>query len=140
MAEPPSNRPSKLSPDVVCMDVQMPVLDGLEAIRELVARGSRAHILVLTTFNRDDYLFEALAAGASGFLLKTASPEQLIEAVQVLARGDALLAPDVTRRVIARASALRPPPPARLGKSPTNSLRMNATCSPTWPPDGPTSR
>ena len=98
-------------PDVVCMDVQMPGTDGLAATRALVTRGRRPAVLVLTTFDRDDYLFGALAAGASGFLLKTASPERLIEAVQVLARGDALIAPDVTRRVIARFAAQEPPPP-----------------------------
>jgi len=89
-----------LSPDVICMDVQMPELDGLAATRELIANGTTAGILVLTTFNRDDYLFDALEAGASGFVLKNSSPEDLVAAVQVIARGDALLSPDVTRRVI----------------------------------------
>jgi DNA-binding NarL/FixJ family response regulator len=98
-------RAAELEPDVICMDVQMPGMDGLEATRQLVARGSGAGILILTTFNREDYLFEALQAGASGFVLKNASPENLIEAVQVIARGDALLSPDVTRRVIERFSA-----------------------------------
>lgn len=91
----------ELRPDVVCLDVQMPGMDGLEAARLLTAEGTvGAGILILTTFDRDDYLFEALQAGASGFLLKNTSPEKLIEAVEVVARGDALLAPDVTRRVI----------------------------------------
>ncbi|GAB3127030.1 response regulator transcription factor [Glaciibacter psychrotolerans] len=105
-----------LNPDVICMDVQMPGVDGLTATREIVAdSGIRSAVLVLTTFNREDYLFEALAHGASGFLLKNATPEALIEAVQVLARGDALLAPDVTRRVIEKFSGVHgagPHPPA----------------------------
>jgi DNA-binding NarL/FixJ family response regulator len=90
--------------DVVLMDVQMPRLDGLAATREVVATTGCA-VLVLTTFDRDDYLFAALEAGASGFLLKNAVPEDLVAAVRVVARGEALLAPAVTRRVIERFAA-----------------------------------
>jgi len=92
-----------LQPDVICMDVQMPGMDGLTATRAIVADpASHAAVLVLTTFDREDYLFSALQHGASGFLLKNATPEALVEAVQVLARGDALLSPEITRRVIER--------------------------------------
>lgn len=97
---------SALRPDVICMDVQMPDMDGLEATRRIAADAeSGAAVVVVTTFDRDDYLFDALAAGASGFLLKNAGPEELISAVRVAAAGDALLAPEVTRRVIARFAA-----------------------------------
>ena len=91
---------AKLAPDVVLMDVEMPGMDGLEATRRIVAAGGGPSVLILTTFDRDDYLFAALEAGASGFLLKNSSPETLVEAVRVIARGDALLAPEITRRVI----------------------------------------
>lgn len=101
---------AQLDPDVICMDVQMPVMDGIAATRELVERGSGAAILILTTFDRDDFLFETLQAGASGFLLKTAEAEKLIEAVQILGRGEGLLSPQVTRRVIERFTAPRQEP------------------------------
>ncbi|GEK81577.1 response regulator [Agrococcus baldri] len=91
-----------LEPDVICMDVQMPVMDGLEATRAIAAGSDHPAVLMLTTFDREDFLFDALSAGASGFLLKTAEPEHLIDAVHALARGDALLSPEVTRRVIER--------------------------------------
>ena len=92
-------------PDVVCLDVQMPGVDGIEAARRIAALDDPPAVLVLTTFDNDDTLFQALDAGASGFLLKNASPEQLVDAVLTVAAGDALLAPDVTRRVISRATA-----------------------------------
>lgn len=99
-------RASELRPDVICMDVQMPGVNGLEATRRIVAEPEvHAAVVIVTTFDRDDYLFEALAAGASGFLLKNAGPEELVSAVRVAAAGDALLAPEVTRRVIERFAA-----------------------------------
>lgn len=90
-----------LAPDVICMDVEMPVMNGIEASREILATQD-IPILILTTFGHEQYLFEALAAGVSGFLLKTARAEQLIDAVRTLASGQALLGSDVTRQVIDR--------------------------------------
>ena len=89
-----------LRPDVVLMDIRMPELDGLEATRRLKASGERPRVLILTTFDLDEYVYEALRAGASGFLLKDTPPEQLVSAIHVIAQGEALLSPSITRRVI----------------------------------------
>jgi DNA-binding NarL/FixJ family response regulator len=110
-----------LKPDIVLMDVRMPVIDGLEATRELLAAPDgqyRPRVLMLTTFDLDDYVYEALRAGASGFLLKDAPAAELVHAVRVVAAGDALLAPSITRRLIAdftSRSRNHPPAQARLG-------------------------
>ncbi|NPD05492.1 response regulator transcription factor [Nocardioides sp. zg-1308] len=93
-------------PDVVLMDVQMPRMDGIEATRLLVAE-DLGRVVIVTTFDRDDYLFDALRAGASGFLLKNAGPEQLLDAVRAAGSGHALLAPEVTRRVISQMAGKR---------------------------------
>jgi DNA-binding NarL/FixJ family response regulator len=104
----------QLEPDVVLMDVRMPVMDGLQATRQLLGGASpmRPRVLMLTTFDLDEYVYEALRAGASGFLLKDATAAELVHAVRVVAAGDALLAPSVTRRLIADfACQARPHPP-----------------------------
>ena len=95
-------RARRLDPDVVLMDVRMPDLDGIGATRELTRAAPHARVLILTTFEQDDYVFGALRAGASGFLLKRARPEELIAAVHTIAAGDSLLSPSVARRVIER--------------------------------------
>jgi DNA-binding NarL/FixJ family response regulator len=100
----------RTDPDVVLMDIRMPELDGLSATRQLVAQGAKARVLVLTTFDLDEYVFEALRSGASGFLLKDAPVEELLSAVRVVSRGDAVLSPAVTRRVIEEFAASRPTP------------------------------
>jgi RNA polymerase sigma factor (sigma-70 family) len=92
----------ELRPDVVLMDVRMPDLDGIAATREVVAASPEAKVVILTTFEEDDYIFGALNAGASGFLLKRTSPEELLAAIHSVAAGDSLLSPSVTRRVIDR--------------------------------------
>ena len=101
-----------LAPDVVVMDVRMPGIDGIEATRRIVAAGLASRVLVLTTFQHDEYVWGALQAGASGFLLKRASPERLIDAVHTLAAGDALIDPTVTRDLVARFVAPAGPPAA----------------------------
>ena len=107
---------SRTRPDVVCMDVEMPGMGGLEATRRLVADPAvTAHVLMLTTFEREDYLLAALDAGASGFLLKNARPESLVDGVRAIAAGEALLAPELTRAVIERAVARDRTTPAAPG-------------------------
>jgi DNA-binding NarL/FixJ family response regulator len=102
----------RLRPDVVLMDIRMPELDGLAATRQLIAERPGLRVLALTTFDLDEYVFEALRAGASGFLLKDAPAEELTNAIHVLARGDALLAPAVTRRIVEAFVARSEPEPA----------------------------
>jgi DNA-binding NarL/FixJ family response regulator len=103
-------------PDVVLMDVRMPVMDGIEATRRILAEaasGARPRVLVLTTFDLDEHVYDALGAGASGFLLKAVTADRLFDAVRVVAAGEALLAPAITRRLITEFARLRPRAPGR---------------------------
>jgi DNA-binding NarL/FixJ family response regulator len=105
----------RFHPDVILMDIRMPELDGLQATRRILAADNGARILILTTFDLDEYVYEALRAGASGFVLKDDSPEQLITAVRTVAAGDALLSPAITKRVIQKFAHMpRPAPPKGL--------------------------
>jgi DNA-binding NarL/FixJ family response regulator len=123
---------TRLAPDVVLMDVRMPGVDGLQATRRLVDGGSGSRIVILTTFDVDEYVFAALRAGASGFMLKDVRPEELVEGVRIVARGDALLAPSVTRRLLDRfVDALpdpddAPPPPGLLTEREVEVLALVA--------------
>ena len=106
---------ARFNPDVILMDIRMPELDGLQATRRILAEENGARILILTTFDLDEYVYEALSAGASGFVLKDDSPEQLLAAIRTVAAGDALLSPTVTKRVIKQFARLpRPDPPKEL--------------------------
>ena len=98
-------------PDIVLMDIRMPVMDGLEATRRIVAGNDSPHVLMLTTFDLDEYVFDALVAGASGFLLKDVAPEDLLAGIHIISRGDSLLSPSVTRRLIASFVRDHPRPP-----------------------------
>ncbi len=108
----------RLRPNVVVMDVRMPTMDGIEATRRITDAEPDAKILILTTFDLDEYVFQALRAGASGFLLKDRPPEELVEAIRIVASGDALLAPSITRRLIEEFSRrpVAPAPPAELAE------------------------
>jgi DNA-binding NarL/FixJ family response regulator len=108
----------RLRPDVVVMDVRMPVMDGIEATRQIVAAGLASRILVLTTFNLDEYVFNALRAGASGFLLKDVPPEDLLAGIRAVAAGDAVIAPSVTRRLLDAFASHLPDPTT--GRTPTD--------------------
>ena len=114
-------------PDIVLMDIRMPVMDGLEATRQIVAAKDPPRVLVLTTYDLDEYVFDALLAGASGFLLKDVAPEELLSAIHVIAQGDSLLSPSVTRRLIesfVRDHPSTPQPPPGLDELTARELEI----------------
>ena len=107
------DKAARFHPAVILMDIRMPELDGLQATRRIMAADNAARILILTTFDLDEYVFEALKAGASGFVLKDDSPEQLIAAIRTVADGEALLSPAITKRVIEKFVRIAPPAPPK---------------------------
>lgn len=118
---------ASLQPNVVLMDIRMPTLDGIEATRRLAAGGAQTRVLVLTTYALDEYVYEALTAGAAGFFVKTESPDRLVDAVRLIAAGEALLAPEITRRLIDRFLTAAPPnapPPAALAELTARELEV----------------
>jgi DNA-binding NarL/FixJ family response regulator len=124
------DKAARFDPTVVLMDIRMPELDGLEATRRILAADDSARILILTTFDLDEYVYEALRAGASGFVLKDDPPEQLIAAIRTVAAGDALLSPAITRRVISQFTRIprpdRPPALAELSERELDVFRLIA--------------
>jgi DNA-binding NarL/FixJ family response regulator len=110
-----------LEPDIVLMDVRMPIMDGVEATRRIVAQGGRSRVIILTTFDLDEYAYAALRAGASGFLLKDAPPADLLSAIRAVARGDAVVAPSTTKRLLASVADRLPDP---RGSTPPDDLEL----------------
>ena len=116
---------ARTDPAVILMDIRMPELDGLQATRRILAANDAARVLILTTFGLDEYVYEALCAGASGFVLKDDPPEQLISAVRIVAAGDALLSPAITKRVIRQFTRIpRPAPPKELSELTERELEI----------------
>ncbi|MEU3597577.1 response regulator transcription factor [Streptomyces sp. NPDC006798] len=117
---------AELHPDVVLMDIRMPGLDGIEATRRIVATGDRTRVLILTTFDLDEYAYDALRAGASGFLVKDAYPEELLAGIRAVASGDAVVAPSLTRRLLDTFAHRLPTSAAATGSNPADDHRIAA--------------